>query len=103
MNPEDKKQLSLEDPVDPETLDQLRNLQDARAGLADNLLSLEQERIQLLAAARKVDDQRGRLFEKCLIDRGVSSTAIAEIDAKTGKIVVLKEETLREPKKARKA
>jgi len=84
-----KKNLTTEDPVEPSTLEELRSLQEARAGIADNLLSLEQERIQLLAAARKVDDQRTRLFEKCLIDRGLSSNTIAEIDAKTGKLLVI--------------
>jgi len=98
MSTEEPKRLTLEDPVDPETLNELRSLQEARAGVADNLLSLRLEEIHLLAAARKIDDQHGRLFERCLIDRGVSAGARAEIDAKTGKVIL--EATPNEPRKA---
>jgi len=100
MSTEEPKRLTLEDPVDPETLNELRSLQEARAGVADNLLSLRLEEIHLLAAARKIDDQHGRLFERCLIDRGVSAGSMAEIDAKSGKVILMKEVAPKEPKKA---
>lgn len=86
MSQAEKRPLTLEDPVDPETLEQFRRLQEARQRCADNLLSLEQERIQILAAAKKIEDQKTRLFEGCLVDRGLAPTTSVEIDAKTGRI-----------------
>jgi len=77
-------------PVDPETLNEFGRLLETRQHFAESLLTLEQDKIQLLAAVRKVDDQRSRLFQKCLVDRGLPPDTTAEIDAKTGvvKIVV---------------
>lgn len=93
---EEKRPLTPEDPVDTETLEQLRRLQDTRQRLAESLLTLEQEKIQLLAAAKKVDDQRNRLFETLLVDRGLSPGTEIEIDAKTGRIKLLELEKPRE-------
>lgn len=86
MNQAEKRPLTIEDPVDSETLEQLRRVQEARQRFADNLLSLEQDKIQLLAAVKKLDDQRNRLFEGCLVERGLAPTAQVEVDARTGKI-----------------
>jgi hypothetical protein len=82
----EKRPLTSADPIDAETLQQFRSLQEARDRIAGNLLSMEQEKIQLLAAAKKVDDQRNRLFQNCLVERGLSPDTDVEIDAKTGKI-----------------
>lgn len=85
---EEKKPLTVRDPVDPETLEQFRQLQDARQHMAETLLSMEQEKIQLLAAVKKVDDQMHRLFEGVLVARGLPPDTKVEIDGKTGRIVV---------------
>lgn len=79
--------LTVDDPVDSETLEQFRGLQEARQRFADTLLSLEQEKIRLLAGVKKLDDQRNRLFENCLVERGLAPDTEVEIDARTGKIV----------------
>jgi len=86
MNSSEKRPLTPEDPIDAETLQQFRSLQEARDQIAGNLLSMEQEKIQLLAAAKKVDDQRNRLFQNCLVERGIAPDTDVEVDARTGKI-----------------
>jgi hypothetical protein len=88
----EKRPLTPDDPVDAQTLEQFRRLQEARQRCADSLLSLEQEKIQILAAAKKLDDQRTRLFEGCLVERGLAPDTAVEIDAKTGRILVSKAE-----------
>jgi len=93
----EKRPLTPDDPVETETLEQLRGLQEARQRFADSLLSMEQEKIQILAAVKKVDDQRNRLFQVCLVDRGMSPDTVVEIDARTGKIKVLDEDEPEEP------
>ncbi len=96
-NQDEKQALTPNDPVDTETLEQFRRLQEARQRFADNLLSLEQEKIQLLAAVKKIDDQRNRLFETCSIERGIPPQTRIEIDARSGKITILDEEEPPEP------
>ena len=88
----EKRALTPDDPVDTETLEQFHRLTETRAKIADDLLSLEQDKIQLLLAAKKIDEQRTRLFEACLIDRGLPLDAAIEIDRKTGKITLTKSE-----------
>jgi hypothetical protein len=83
---QEKRPLTIEDPVDAETLEQFRELQEHRQRFADSLLSLEQEKIQLLAGVKKIDDHRNRLFEGCLVERGLPPNTKVEIDARTGKI-----------------
>jgi len=87
----EKRVLKPNDPVDTETLEQFRRLQEARSRFADSLLSLEQERIQILAAVKKVDDQSARLFEQCLIERGLPPNAKVSIDPRTGAIDVVRD------------
>jgi hypothetical protein len=89
----EKRDLKPNDPVDTETLEQFRRLQEARSRFADSLLSLEQEKIQILAAVKKVDDQSARLFEHCLIERGLPPTAKVSIDPRTGAIDVVKDDS----------
>jgi chromosome segregation ATPase len=94
-----ERPLTPEDPVGAAVLEQLQHLQDARLEMGDRLLTLEQDRIQILGAVRKIDDQRNRLFESCLIDRGLPPTARAQIDGKTGKIFVESEPQVKKSKK----
>jgi len=82
----DKRCLTLDDPVDAETLEQFQQLQDARQRFAENLLLLEQEKIQILHAVKKIDDQRNRLFEASLVARGLTPGTNVEIDARTRKM-----------------
>ncbi len=93
MSQAEKRPLTIEDPVDSETLEQLRRVQEARQRFADTLLSLEQDKIQLLAGVKKLDDQRNRLFEGFLVERGIAPNVQVEIDARTGKITRTADDT----------
>lgn len=82
------KRLTADDPVERDVLEQLRELQESRSRIADNLLDLEQSKIQLLASAKRVDDQRGRIFQAILVSRGLSPALSVEIDARSGKLIL---------------
>jgi len=84
------KKLTPSDPVDPETRKKLEELGAARFDIAERLLEMEQDKVKLLVAANRVDEERGRLFEKVLMDRGLSPTTPVEIEAQTGNIRVLR-------------
>lgn len=86
-----ERTLTPNDPVDPETLEKFRSLQEARANLAQEYLDLEQAKLRVLHAAKRVDDQRNRLFESCLVDRGLSPDTMIEIDPRTGAITIRKD------------
>lgn len=80
------KRLTIEDPVSPEDLARFSELQRARAQVADRVLELEEEKVRTLRAAANINNERQRLFEKVLIERGLPPTAPVEIEAATGKI-----------------
>jgi len=88
MEQESPPKLTALDPVPAETLEELRELQEARFDMADTLLTLKQEEIQILAAVKKLDDRRIRLFEDILIERGLAPNTRAQIDPTTGKLVL---------------
>jgi len=80
--------LTVQDPVSQESLKEFNQLEAARHEIALRLLELEQERVRLLAAAHKVGQQHERLFEKVLVDRGLTPTTPVDIDSTTGIIKV---------------
>jgi len=81
-----EKKLTLDDPVDPETLGKFSNLQQARMQCAERLLDLEQERVRVLRAAASVDAERQKIFEGVLLSRGLPPNFPVTIDAQTGKM-----------------
>lgn len=87
------EKLTIQDPVDPDSLTKFSALDTARYEIADQLLDLEQEKIKLLAAAHQVEAQKKRLFERILVDRGLDPSARVSIDFKTGEISVLQART----------
>lgn len=102
MSDEKSKRLTLEDPVVGETLQQLRQLHDARLHLCERAVNLEQERIQILAAIKRLDDQKQRMFDSILVERGVPPQTQVEIDGRTGTLRMISqpEPTKEEPAKA---
>jgi hypothetical protein len=86
MSDEKPKKLTLEDPVSPETLHQLRQIHDARLHLCERAVDLDQEKIQVLAAIKRLDDQKHRVFEGILVERGLPPQTQTEIDGRTGKL-----------------
>lgn len=81
--------LAASDPVAAEQLHRLRLLQESRLDIADRFLQLEQEKVKLLAAARRVDEEKQRVFEGILIERGLAPDATVEIDAASGSLKVV--------------
>ena len=89
-NQEPSKKLGLTDPVDKETLGRLEELENTRLQIGGQMLDLEQDKVKLLAATHRLDQQRTAIYEKILIDRGVSHTEAVEIDATTGSLRLLR-------------
>lgn len=87
---EEAKKLTVDDPVDADTRKNLEQLSAARYEFGERLLDLEQERVKLLVAANRVDEERGRLFEKILMDRGLPPNTPIEIEATTGVIRLIR-------------
>jgi len=81
-----QSRLTVNDPVGMDQLNRLRLLQESRMDIADRFLTLEQEKVKLLAAARRVDEEKQRVFEGILIERGLAPDATVEIDAGTGRL-----------------
>ena len=86
----EETKLTPNDPVDASTRKRLEDLSAARYDVADKLLELEQEKVKLLVAANRIDEERNRTFEKILMDRGLAPTTPIEIEAQTGVIRVLR-------------
>lgn len=97
MSTETKK-LTPNDPVDAESRKKLEQLSAARFDIADKILELEQDKVKLLVAANRVDEERSRLFEKILMDRGLPPTTPIEIEAQTGILRVLRAQDSAEAK-----
>jgi hypothetical protein len=83
------KRLTLDDPVSPETLSYFQKIMDARAQLGLELLNLEERKITILASNKKLNEQHYRLFQGLLMERGLPPNTQAEVDAHTGKLVVV--------------
>jgi len=80
MSEEKLHRLTPSDPVPGAVLAQFEELSQARMRIAVNLLDLEQEKIRMLAAAKRVDEQKQRLFEHVLVERGLPPNTQVEID-----------------------
>lgn len=88
---ETPKRLTINDPVDPAVLTQLEGLDRARLELSGQLLDLEQQIVGILAAAHRIDQQRQRVFDNILIERGIDTKTLVQVDSKTGGITVRKD------------
>jgi hypothetical protein len=86
---QEKKRLTVEDPIDEETRSKFLSLQDSRLRVGNRLLDLELERVRLIRTASTVDNERQKLFESILIERGLSPSQPITIDSDTGQITVI--------------
>ncbi len=84
----ESRKLTIQDPVDPETLSKFNSFASAEAEIAARLLENEKDKLQILRAAHHVDAERRKLFETLLISRGLAPNTEVWIDAKTGVIQV---------------
>jgi len=83
------KRLTVNDPVSREELDRIGQIDLARAGIADKNLMLDQEKIRLLAAARRLDEQYQSLFKEIVVARGLPEDTKVEVNMNTGAIKVV--------------
>lgn len=86
----ERKKLTVNDPVPPEVIQAFEQIERARARIALENMTLDQRKIQLLAAAKKVDEQFQKLFDSILLERGLPLNTVVEIDDKTGRLTVAK-------------
>jgi hypothetical protein len=87
--PATSSKLTLNDPVEPETLAKFGELQTARMQACERYTDLELEKVRTLRAVASIDAERQRLFEAVLVSRGLAPNATVEIDAKTGLVKVV--------------
>lgn len=87
---QEPEQLTLDDPIAPEALQQLANLHNARLDFCDRNTSLDQEKITILAAIKRLDDQKNKLFEALLVERGLTPGTEVTINGQTGKLQLLR-------------
>lgn len=85
QKPEGQK-LSIKDPVSQEVLARLNELDTAKAGLARQNLMLDEEKVKLLGASRRIAAENQELFNKILTDRGIPPGTPVNIDPKSGEI-----------------
>lgn len=86
------EKLTLQDPISPEVLARFAEISSARTQMCEHYFDIDNEKVKLTVAIRQLDSERAKLFEKQLLDRGVSPNAPVEVDAKTGMITLRKEE-----------
>lgn len=75
------------EPVSVEDLVRLRELSAARDNIAHKLLSVELEKITLLAAGRRIDDEHDVLLRRIMTDRGIPFTSTVDINPRTGEVI----------------
>jgi hypothetical protein len=91
---QENKRLTIDDPIDEETRGRFYSLQDARLRTGDRLLDLELEKIKLIRSVSAIDNERQKLFERVLIERGLPPNQTVTIDSTTGKIEVITQRDL---------
>ena len=82
------KKLTIDDPLSPQALEKLQQLTNARYQVGDQLLDLKAEEVRLVVMARQIDQEKQKLFEKELLDRGLNPSVPVEVNATTGKITL---------------
>jgi hypothetical protein len=90
----EQKRLTIDDPVDAETRSRFTVLEDSRLRIGEHLLNLELERVKLIRAASAIDTERQKVFERVLIERGLSPSQPFSIDSETGQIKPITQEEL---------
>jgi|SRR5688572_33386738 len=78
----------LIEPASAEDLARLRELSIARDNVAHKLLSLELEKIPILAAGRRIDEEHDALIRRIMADRGIPPTSSISISPQSGEVVV---------------
>jgi hypothetical protein len=66
----------------------LRELSLARDSMAHRALSLDLEKIPILAAGRRIDEEHDALVHRIMTERGIPISASIDINPTTGEVVV---------------
>jgi hypothetical protein len=82
------KSLTRQDPVDPQTLQNLEALSNTKQELAIRLADLEVEKLNLLGTLRRVGMEFDQQIVKILTDRGIDPQTQVQINPKDGVITV---------------
>jgi hypothetical protein len=88
----EKKRLTVDDPVDAETRARFASIQDSRLRIGDRMLDLEMEKVKLIRSISALENERQKLFERVLIERGLSPNQPVSVDAETGQIKPITQE-----------
>jgi hypothetical protein len=91
---QEKKRLTVDDPIDDDSRARFTALQDSRLRVGDRLLDIELEKVKLMRSASAIDNERQKLFERVLLERGLSPNQPVTIDSGTGQIKVLSQAEL---------
>lgn len=83
-----KVRLTVNDPVDKDTLARFAELERVYDNACRELMELKRHEVTLVATTSRVDAERTRLFEKVLIDRGLAPNTKIEIEGETGKLLI---------------
>jgi hypothetical protein len=86
MAEEQTAKLTLNDPVDAETMKKLSEIHEARMKVADRIVDLELEKIRLMVAVRQIDSEKNRIFEQVLTERGLPQGFPISVEGVSGKI-----------------
>lgn len=75
------------EPVSAEDLARLEQLKIARGGMANRLLDLEEEKIKILAATKRVSDEWNGLLARIAQERGIDPNSHFEVNPRTGQVM----------------
>jgi hypothetical protein len=84
------RHLTPDDPLTREEMGQLDIVEDAYGQVARRMLGMELEKVQLLAAGRRLTDQKKALFDRILTSRGLDPQTPVQVDERSHKLIVLK-------------
>lgn len=85
------KKLTVEDPIEVSTLENLEKLDDAWMELSVRNAQLDQEKVHILGNMKRIDTERARIFEEIQMERGLSPLARIQIDPKTRMVSLVSE------------
>lgn len=86
MSEKSKEKPTIQTPVPQEILGKFRILDENNAKVALRYMELEEEKIKLLRLRTAIAQERKKLFEGLLVERGLSPDYPVEINGETGVI-----------------
>jgi ribosomal protein S4E len=84
---ENTEKPTIQTPVSKEDIDKFRVLDDKNNRLALRYLELEEEKVKILRVRTILSQERQKLFESLLLERGLPPNFPVEINGETGVII----------------